>query len=165
METVTLHEGIRLADPAVLKDNVTITSFDANGRILKVTEFHNIITKVGRENLALRIGGTAQGNWTDIEVGTSATAPASTDTALVTPITTGGLQRAAATFSAVNNGSGEISTCQWSITLTKTDAGSVTVREVGIYNAQNKLLARSLTGDHQIAQNGGITIVHKISLS
>lgn len=161
-----MENGIKLADPSVLTSNITVTSFDAEGNVLKVTELHNIITKVGRENLAIRVGGTAQGNWTDFELGTSATAPASTDTALVAPIVTAnGLQRAAASFAAVDNGSGEISTCQWSKTFTKTDAGTTTVREVGIYNAQNKLLARSLTGDHAIAQNGGITIVHKIPLS
>lgn len=161
-----MENGIKFADPGVLKDNITITSFDAEGNILKVTELHNIITKVGRENLAIRIGATAQGNWTDFELGTSSTAPASTDTALVAPIVTAnGLQRAAASFTTVDNGSGEISTAQWSKTFTKTDAGTTTVREVGIYNAQNKLLARSLTGDHAIAQNGGITIVHKIPLS
>jgi len=160
-----IRESIRVGDPAVLTDNVTITSFDADGNVLKVTELHNIITKVGRENLALRIGGTSQGPWTDIELGTSTQAPASTDTALVAPISTGGLQRAAATFGAVNNGSGEISTCQWNLTFTKTDAGTTTVQEMGLYNATNKLLARSLTGAHAIAQNGGITIVHKIALS
>ncbi len=160
------ENGIALADPIELKENITITSFDADGNVLKVTEMHNLITKVGRENLAIRIGNTTQGNWTDIQLGTSTQAPASTDTVLIAPITTAnGLQRAAATFSVQDNGSGELSTCQWSITFTKTDAGTTTVQEMGVFNAGNKLLARSLTGAHAISQNGGITIVHKIPLS
>lgn len=166
METVNLQEGaISVASPGVLSDNVTVTSFDEHGNILKVTQGHNLITKQGRENLAIRIISASQGPWTDIELGTSAQAVASTDTGVVAAITGGGLQRATASVSAINNGSGELSTCQFSYTFTKTDSGTTTVRELAIMNAGNKCLARYLTGDHAIAQNGGITVVHKIPLA
>ena len=158
--------GIALADPNEFRENIYIRSFDEFGRTLKETEFHNIIPKVGREKLAIRMGNAStQGHWTDLELGTSNQAPASTDTGVVAAILSGGLQRAAASFSAISNGAGENSTCQWSLTFTKTSAGSVTVEEVAIMNAQNSCLARSLTGSHAIAQNGGITIIHKVPLS
>lgn len=93
----------------------------------------NLIVNTGLAGLASRFNGDGgEAAFTYLAVGSGTTAVTATDTALETEITTGGLERAAATVSRetenVTNDKGKL-THQW------TASATLSVTELGVLNA------------------------------
>jgi len=72
-----------------------------DGRVIKSEVIDNLVVNVGKAEVAGLINEVTSGGFTYLAIGTGATAPAATDTALVAEITTGGGARALATCSRV----------------------------------------------------------------
>lgn len=123
-----------------------------------------MITNAGKAVSASRIGGSGgAAPATYIEIGTGNTAPAATDTALVTPLTTGGLGRANATMSlATTNVTNDTSRASYTFT---SSGVSATVAEVGLFNAASgpSCFARSLVSPTlSIVSGDSLTVVYSI---
>ncbi len=119
---------------------------DKDGNLKWDTGFvHNGITTAGKALIASLAGDPAAVPFTYIALGSGTTAFLSSQTALVTEITTSGLGRASATVSRVTTTSTN-DTLQ--LTQTFTASGSQTVQEIGIFNgpAAGTMLGRALTG-------------------
>lgn len=92
----------------------------------------NIVTNVGKAQLALLAGDSTAIPFTDLALGTSNTAVAATDTTLTAEITDSGLARAVGTVTRVTTTTTN-DTLQISYLWTST--GTKTVQEVGVFNA------------------------------
>ena len=126
---------------------------------------NNGITKAGFAAMAGLVGNTGSVNpFTYIAVGTSNTAFANTQTALIGEFSTVGLSRASATVSRVNT-----TETNDTLQLLKlfTLSGSGTVEEVGAFNASSSgdMLGRALTGTLTLAINDELQITYKFKFS
>jgi len=93
----------------------------------------NLITDTGRAATASRLNGSGgEAAFTYLEIGTGTTAAAVGNTALVTPITTGGGARAAATVSRVTT---DTTNDTARLVYTWTFSSSFAVTEAGAFNA------------------------------
>lgn len=137
---------------------------DVNGKVRDKWTVYNSLMNVGFAQLALLAGDASAVPFTYLELGTSSTAVAASQTALQSAITTNGLERAAATVSRVT-------TTQTNDTLqlvkTWTSTGSHTVEEVGVFNAASAgtMLARALTSTKVIVSGETITGTYKIKFA
>lgn len=111
---------------------------------------NNITTNVGKAAIAGLVGNTGAVNpFAYLAVGTSNTAVAATDTTLGAEVSTSGLARAAATVSRVTT---SVTNDTLQLTYTWTASGTVTVQEIGIFNAASVgvLLGHALTGSKAV---------------
>lgn len=137
---------------------------DVNGKVRDKWTVYNSLMNAGFAQLALLAGDASAVPFTYLELGTSSTAVAASQTALQSAITTNGLERAAATVSRVT-------TTQTNDTLqlvkTWTSTGSHTVEEVGVFNAASAgtMLARALTSTKVIVSGETITGTYKIKFA
>jgi hypothetical protein len=129
---------------------------DVNGKIRDTFEVKNLVTTVGFAQLALLAGDETAVPFTYLAVGTSSTAPAAANTTLGAEITTNGLERVAGTVSRVTT-TGTNDT--YKITTTWTATGSVTVEEVGVFNAASggTMLSHALTGNKPVSNGETLT--------
>ena len=129
---------------------------DVNGKIRDTFEVKNLVTTVGFAQLALLAGDAAAVPFTYLAVGTSSTAVNIADTTLTAEITTNGLERAAGAVSRVDT-TGTNDT--YKITKTWTATGSVTVEEVGVFNAGSggTMLSHALTGTKAVTNGETLT--------
>lgn len=127
-------------DGIKLRGCFDIALMDLEGNILEKKHIDNVVVSAGRSFVLALIAGTSnqstQGfGW--IEIGTSTTAPATTDTTLNGTYTTsvGGTGRlAAAAFATA--GLTSASPPSWQATVTfATNQGNTTLGECGIFNA------------------------------
>lgn len=125
---------------------------------------HNSIMNAGFAQLALLAGDASATPFTYLAVGTSTTAVAASQTALVAEITDSGLARAAATVSRVT-------TTQTNDTLQLvyqwTASGTKTVEEIGIFNAASTgtMLARALTTSKAMASGDKLDATYQVKFS
>lgn len=132
------------------------------GRSAFVLENHNLITNVGHAAANARLSG--QGSYStfvNVAIGTGATAPAVTDTALGTEITTGGGARGAATATQVTT---TVTNDTTQLVKTFTFSASFAVTEEGILdNASTggSLLARQTFAAVNVASGDSLQITHK----
>lgn len=138
MENMTLKGRVRLQ---CIRNGVTLwdTGF-----------IDNIITNAGKAQMALLAGDAAAVPFTYLEVGTSSTAVAATDTTLTAAIVDSGLARAAGTVSRVTT---TVTNDTLNVTYTWTASGSKTIEEVGLFNANSAgtMLGHALTGSKSVA--------------
>ncbi len=97
------------------------------------------LTNVGLAKVAGLVNGIDTGGFTDLALGTSATAESPTQTALVSEITTNGGARAAATVSRETTNVAN-DTAKWEKIFTFT--GDLVINECGIFDASNKMYLR-----------------------
>lgn len=137
---------------------------DRHGNLKWKHRTHNGITNAGFAQLALLAGDASAVPFTYLAVGTSSTAFAASQTALQGEISTSGLARAAATVSRVT-------TTQTNDTLqlayTWTASGSVTVEEIGVFNAASNgtMLGRALTTTKSLTNTDQLIATYKVKFS
>ena len=129
---------------------------DINGNIRDKWTVENLVVSAGLAQLALLTGDAAATPFTFIGVGTSNTAVAAGQTALVAEVTTSGLERKAGTVSRVTT---NVTNDSYQITTTWTASGSVTVEEVGVFNAisSGTMLSRALTTTKAVTSGETLT--------
>jgi hypothetical protein len=136
------------------------------GKLINTLEFKNIITNTGLAEIAALIGlDTTTGHtaFDYVAWGTSATAAAATQTALLGEITTAGGARGAGTGSRITT-----TTTDDTFQLLKTFAftGSLSLREIGVFNNSSAgvmLSRQTLVID--VINGDAITVTYKIIFS
>lgn len=135
------------------------------GKVVFDKTVHNGITNAGFAAVAGLVGNTGSVSaFTYLAVGTSNTAFAASQTALVGEFSTVGLSRASATVSRVT-------TTQTNDTLqlvkTFTLSGSGTVEEVGAFNASSSgvMLGRALTGTVTLVSGDEFVVTYKFQFT
>lgn len=147
-----------------IKGTYTFEIRGVDGNIRDSWTVDNIVTNVGKAQLALLCGDASATPFTFIGLGTSATAVAATDTALTAEITTSGLGRAAATISRVTT---TTTNDTFQATNTFTASGNVTVEEVGIFTAISggTMLSHALTTTKAVSSGETITATYQLRFS
>ena len=116
-----------------IKENITISAYDINGKLKDQRIISNLITNAGFAGQASRCNGDgAEAAFTYIAVGTGTTAAAVGDTTLETETAASGLSRAAGTASRKTT---DVTNDTASLTKTFTVTGTVAVTESGVLNA------------------------------
>lgn len=152
-----------LADHGKVRGFIRLQIRDKEGNIRDDSGFvENVITNTGLAAMAGLVGNTGSiVAFTFLAVGTSATAAAASQSALVAEITTLGLARSAATVT-------RSTTTQTNDTLqldkTWAASGTVTVEEIGVLNAISAgiMLARKVTGTKTLANGEDLIATYKI---
>lgn len=145
--------------------NSMMTSFVRKYGVLQWSDnVTNTIVNAGKAQLALLAGDASATPFTYLELGTSATAVATSQTALQAAITDSGLARVAATVSRVTTTQTN-DTLQ--LTYTWTATGSKTVEEVGVFNASSSgtMLGRALTSTKALVNTDIFTITYKVQFT
>ncbi len=131
---------------------IRLQCFTKDGKSKWDTGFiKNIATNAGKAAVAGLVGNTGGLTaFTYLAVGTSNTAVNATDTALGAEVSTSGLARASATVSRITT---TVTNDTLQLTYTWTASGSVTVQEVGAFNAASigTMLGHALTGAKSVA--------------
>lgn len=136
-----------------------------HGTLKDVSYSHNLITSAGKAGLAGLAGNVgAVSAFTYLEVGTSTTAPAIGQTALIGAITTNGLQRASASVSRTTT---TVTNDTLTLIKTFTVTGSSTVEEAGVFNASSSgvMAGRSLTGTKALSNGDTYVLTYNIIFS
>jgi len=147
-----------------IKGTYELTITDVNGNIRDSWKVDNIVVNAGFAQLALLAGDASATPFTYLEVGTSSTAVAASQTALQAAITDSGLARAAATVSRVT-------TTQTNDTLQLTYAwtasGTKAIEEIGVFNAASAgtMLSRALTLTKTVTSGETLTATYKIKFA
>ena len=143
-------------DTTKLKGIYNFEIRDKDGNLKDKWEVENLVTNAGFAQLALLAGDATAVPFTYLAVGTSATAPAVTDTTLTAEVVTNGLERAAGTVSRVTT---TVTNDTYKITYTWTASGSVTVEEVGVFNAASAgtMLSHALTTTKAVTSGETLT--------
>lgn len=155
-----------------MEDSVKINGYcklvvkDADGKVLHDTGFNkNVITNVALAVFSGLVGATgAQIAATFLGLGSSATAPAKTDTTLTAEIVTNGLARKAATITrsttTATNDTLQLD-ATWSV------SGTSTINEAGVFNAVSSgvLISHLLTGAIGVVNGNQISVTYKIIFS
>jgi len=153
-----------------IKQNIKIKGYIKvdvvrKGKIIDTSGWkRNTITNAGLALVASLIGDASAVPFTYLAVGTSTTAPAASQTALVAEITDTGLARAAGTVSRVTT---TVTNDTFQITKTWTASGSKTVEEIGIFNASSSgtMLGRALTTTKTLTNNDQLVATYKVVLA
>ena len=121
------------------------------------------VTNAGKAECAQLLGNTGSPTaFTYLAVGTTATAFAATQTALLAETTTAGLARAAATVSTTTT---TVTNDTLQLAKTWSVSGSVTIAECGVFNAAaaGDMLARYvLSPTRSVASGDGFTLTYKV---
>jgi hypothetical protein len=135
-----------------------------NGVILDEWDVNNLVVSAGKALLASLAGDASAVPFTYLALGTSSTAPAAGQTALVAEITDTGLARAAATVSRVTT---TVTNDTLQLVYTWTASGSNTVKEVGVFNAASSgtMLSRALTTTRNFVNNDTFIVTYKVAFA
>lgn len=147
-----------------LKGTYDITVTDINSEVLLQKTVDNLVVNAGLAQLASLCGDSGATPFTYIELGTSSTAVAASQTALQAAITDSGLARVAATISRVTT---TVTNDTFQATYTWTASGSKTVEEVGIFSASSggTMLSRALTGSISLVSGNQLSITYKLKFA
>lgn len=148
-----------------LKGTYTLEIRDANGNIRDSWTVDNIVTNAGKAELANLCGNVSTPvEFTYLAVGTSNTAAAATQTALVAELSTDGLARAAGTVSRQTT---TVTNDTFQVTYTWTASGSQTVEEVGVFNdaSAGTMLSRALTTSKAVTSGETLTATYQLRFS
>lgn len=138
--------------------------YGVDGKLRDEFKVDNIVTNAGKAQLALLAGDASATPFTYLAVGTSTTAVAASQTALVAEISTSGLARASGTVSRVTT---TVTNDTLQVTKTWTASGSVTVEEVGLFNASSAgtMLSRALTGTKSLVNGETLATTYTCSFA
>ena len=151
-------------DTLKLKGVYSFTITGTDGQVRDTFEVENLVTNAGFAQLALLAGDASAVPFTYLAVGTSSTTPAVTDTTLTAETTTNGLERAAGTVSRVTT---TVTNDTYQVVKTWTATGSVTVEEVGVFNAASTgtMLSHALTGTKAVTSGETLTGTYKLKFA
>jgi len=152
-------------DNTATKGRYKLDCFNVDGSIKWSTEWiNNTITNTGKAEEANLVSWEGGAAFTYLAVGTSDTAAAATQTALVAETTTSGLARASASMSLVTT-----TTTNDTINMTKawTASWTVVVEEIGVFNAASAgiMLGRQVTGTKTINSGESLQGTYQIKFS
>lgn len=138
--------------------NVRIEARHANGELFAERKVHNMIMDAGEDVVAKMIGGIAANPFTYIAMGTDNTAPADSQTALVSEITSNGGARAA---DSAPSTSGNVLTVQYQFNIT----GALAIQEAGLFNSSSggDMLARQTFAVINVDNGDSVTIIWEIT--
>ena len=121
---------------------------DAAGNVLEKFEDKNLVVTTGQQNIAKLLGGDAAGKpVTLIGVGTNGNTPALTDTALTNLFSKPIIGVA---YPAVNS-------VRYNWSLEAADANGITIKEFGLLNDDNVLIARKVRAE--IVKSSAVRLV------
>ena len=151
-------------DSIKIKGWIEYKIYGVDGKVRDEGTVYNTITNAGLAQLALLAGDASATPFTYLALGSGTTAPAASQTALVTESTTNGFARVAATVSRVTTTQTN-DTLQ--LTTTFTASGSATIEEIGIFNASSSgtMLSRALTGSKSFVSGETYTTTYKVKFS
>ncbi len=145
-----------------LKTNVYV-AHTRDGELLETREIRNLVTTIGKAQIAGLVNGVVTTPFTYVAVGTGAGAPAAGDTTL-TEITDSGLARATATCTRVTT-----STANDTAQLTKTwnVTGTKAITEAGVFDNSTggNLLARQTFSVVNVNSGDTFSITWKIQIT
>jgi hypothetical protein len=143
-------------DTIKLKGTYEFEIKGVDGKVRDTFKVDNAVMTVGFAQLALLCGDASAVPFTFLAVGTSTTAVAINQTALVAEIVDSGLARVAGTVSRITT-TGTNDT--YRITTTWTASGSKTIEEVGVFNAASAgtMLSRALTTSKAVTSGETLT--------
>ena len=152
------------SDSLHLKGIIELEQF-RNGKRIKHSIIHNIITITGKGNITALMGNIGSPTaFTYLAVGTGVTAAANTDTALQTEVTNNGLARAAATVTQQTT-----TTSNDTLRLVKqwTCSGTTAVTECGIFNASSSgiILGHQVFSAYTLQNTDTFQLTYSVSLS
>lgn len=149
-----------MKDTLTIKGSIILKQF-RNGKLIKTIEKQNIITNAGKAQIAL-LAGASGTPFTYLALGTSNTAAAASQTALVAEIVTNSLTRSAATVSRVTT---TVTNDTLQLLFTWTASGSSTVEEIGMFNASSAgtMLNRALTGSMALVSGDQLQATYKVA--
>lgn len=148
-----------------LKGILTLEVRDAEGRLKQRRVVRNVVTNVGKAQVAGLINGVVTTPFTYVAIGTGTTPPAATDTALVTEIKRKAGTASRETTSVTND------TAVVEATFTSADglSGTSAVTEAGLFDASTggNMLSRQTFSALNINWDAGdsLTIRWKIQVS
>lgn len=152
------------------KDNICISDeliieLIRDGKVIEKRHLKgNIITNAGKAACAARLGGVAEDAFTYLAVGTGESAEDATHTTLEGEITTGGLERAAATVTRVTT-----TVANDTLQLLKewTASASHTVYRAGVFNlgAAGDMLAEKLFALITVADTDHLKLTYKFPIT
>lgn len=146
-----------------IRGQVRLQAFDKDGKEKWDTGFQkNTITNLGLKAMCGLTGNIdSQTAFTYVAVGTSNTAPAATQTALVAEITDSGLARAAVTPTSETTTVTD-DTLQLSKSFSVT--GTKTVEEAGVFNdpTTGVMLARALTTSKSVVNGDTLVVTYQV---
>jgi hypothetical protein len=151
-------------DTLKLKGTYNFEIKDKDGKVRDSWKVDNAVMTVGFAQLALLCGDASAVPFTYLAVGTSSTAVAINQTALVAEIVDSGLERAAGTVSRITT-TGANDT--YRITYTWTASGSKTIEEVGVFNdaTTGTMLSRALTTSKAVTSGETLTGVYTLKFA
>lgn len=155
---------MELINDMSVKGRVDFEIRDAQGNLKDAWSVTNTVVSAGKAQIALLAGDASATPFTYLELGTSNTAPAVGQTALVAAITDSGLARAAATVSRVTT---TVTNDTLQLVYTWTASGTKTLEEIGIFNASSAgtMLARALTTSRQVVSGDTFQATYKVAFA
>lgn len=135
-----------------------------DGKVIRSEVIDNLVVNVGKAEVAGLMNEVTSGGFTFLAIGTGATAPAVTETALVAEITTGGGARAAATCSRVTtnvtNDTAQM-VKEWTFT------GSFSITESGPFDAVTAgvMLARQVFSAYNVVSGDKFEVTWQVAVS
>lgn len=150
---------------AVPHGHITLVARHKDGEVFAVRETDNIVVNGGLAALSGCLIGAQTTDYDYLAVGTSATAPSSTQTALLSELSTGGLARVIdSSPTQTNTGGVTDDTAQLSYVWTATDAS--TVNEIGVFNSSSAgtMAARGTVTQVSLTTDDTLTGTYKITL-
>lgn len=138
----------------------------AGGAVVASWEAQNLVVSAGLAQASAIITGLSTELFTYLALGTGTAAPASSDTALQTEVTTGGGERASATVSRVTTDTAN-DTVQLAYTFTFTTTGSIAITEAGIFNSSGSsgtMLSRATFSAYTVVSTNTLAATYKIDL-
>lgn len=152
-----------------LKGWFKIDHYDRIGNLIESVETPNVITNVGKKEVALLIGTDTTSSATAfdyIAVGTGTTAATATDTALGTEVTENGLTRAAGTGTNVTSTDG-VAYDSFQLVKSFSPTSTYAVTESSVLNAASagEMLCRQTFSAINVSNGDTLTITWKVKVS
>jgi putative flippase GtrA len=147
-----------------IKGKIKLICKDIHGNIKWQVEKDNLIVSAGKAQIALLAGDASATPFTYLAVGTSNTATAAGQTALLAEITDSGLARAAATVTRTTT---TVTNDTLNLAYTWTASGTKTVEEIGVFNASSSgtMLGRALTTSKSLVSGEQLIASYSIIFS
>ena len=150
---------------AVPRGHITLVARHKDGEIFATRQTDNMVVNLGLAALSGCVIGEQTTDYDYLAVGTDASAPASTDTALGNELTTGGLARSIDSSPGQSNDGGVTDdTAVLDHVWTASDAS--TVNEIGVFNSTSggTMLARGTVTQVSLTTDDTLTGTYKVTL-
>jgi len=140
---------------------VKITHFDSTGTILNIEEGKNLVVSSGKNFLSKLLNGLSTAPFKYMAVGTDVTAENVAQTTLIAEVTTpSNMARKEATATYVPDFQAKLSAV-----FTNNSGSPITLKEAGLFDIAENMLARKTFGDKIISASEAIQIDWSVAVS